>query len=216
MGRGLFISFEGVDGTGKTTQAPLLAAHLREEGYEVVLTHEPGGTPISEGIRGVLLSTDHSRMSPVTELLLYNAARVQHLEEKIIPALSEGKIVITDRFTDSTIAYQGYGRGIDFDLILSLDRIATKGIRPDITILLDLDVETGLGRNKMVNKVDRIELEKIDFHRRVREGFRALASAEPERFVVVDAAQPVDAVTGSISEKICEILSDRFPYLKKG
>ncbi|MFA5354648.1 MAG: dTMP kinase [Thermodesulfovibrionales bacterium] len=214
MGRGLFISLEGVDGTGKSTQAGVLAAHLREAGYEVIHTHEPGGTPISEGIRGVLLSTDHAQMSPVTELLLYNAARVQHLEEKIIPGLNAGRIVVTDRFTDSTIAYQGYGRGIDLDLILSIDLIATQGMRPDITILLDLDVETGLRRNKEVNKVDRLELEDIAFHRKVREGFLALASSEPERFFIVDAAQPVDAVAEMIRRKVSEILADRLPSRK--
>ncbi|NTU42417.1 MAG: dTMP kinase [Nitrospirales bacterium] len=214
MSGGLFISLEGIDGTGKTTQAGLLAEYLRAAGLDVVLTHEPGGTPISEGIRGVLLSIDHSRMSPVTELLLYNAARVQHLEEKIIPSLDAGRIVITDRFTDSTIAYQGYGRGLDLSLIHDLDRIATKGMRPDITILLDLDVEAGLLRNRMVNKVDRLELEKREFHQRVREGFKALAAAEPERFFIVDAAEPVDAVTERIRTKICEILADSFPLLR--
>ena len=131
-----------------------------------MLTEEPGGTPISRQIRKVLLSTKHDKMDYMAELLLYNAARIQHIKEKIIPALSKGKIVITDRFSDSTVAYQGYGRGISLKLIDSLDRIATGRMRPDFTILLDLDVETGLMRNKHINKVDRLELEDVKFHKK--------------------------------------------------
>ncbi|MBI3592125.1 MAG: dTMP kinase, partial [Nitrospirae bacterium] len=169
--KGIFISFEGIEGTGKTTQARLLSERLSAEGHEVLLTQEPGGTVIGNRIREILLLPEHKEMSYMTELLLYNAARAQHLSEKIWPSINEGKIVITDRFTDSTIAYQGYARGIDISLIRSIDSIATGGISPDLTLLFDLDVETGLARNRGANKVDRLELEDIEFHRKVRAGY---------------------------------------------
>lgn len=166
--KGKFISFEGIEGTGKSTQARLLCEYLISKGFQALLTEEPGGTPISLRIREVLLSVDHMNMTPLTELLLYNAARTQHISEVILPSKDKGKIVITDRFTDSTYAYQGYGRGIDLKLLDDIDRMATGRIRPDLTILLDLDVETGLKRNRGINKTDRLELEDIEFHQRVR------------------------------------------------
>ncbi len=202
--KGIFISFEGIEGSGKTTQARRLSEILIEKGYDVILTQEPGGTAIGNRIREILLNVDHKEMSYTTELLLYNAARAQHLSEKIIPALNEGKIVITDRFTDSTIAYQGYGRGIDIQLIMSINNIATQGVKPNITILFDLDVETGLKRNKGINKVDRLELEDVEFHKKVREGYLQIANAEPERVKVVDASIPFEQV----SAKVLEIISD--------
>ncbi|MEW6115286.1 MAG: dTMP kinase [Nitrospirota bacterium] len=192
--KGIFISFEGIEGSGKTTQAKLLSDRLSEDGYEVVLTQEPGGTVISNRIREILLLPEHKGMSSMTELLLYNAARVQHLSEKILPSINEGKVVITDRFTDSTIAYQGYARGIDLTLITSLDIVATGGMRPDLTILFDLDVETGLKRNRGINKVDRFELEKVEFHKKVREGYLRIAEQEPQRVKVVDASLSSDEV----------------------
>ncbi len=200
--KGIFISLEGIEGTGKTTQARLLSERLVEKGYEVMLTQEPGGTVIGNRIREILLHVDHREMSYMTELLLYNAARAQHLSEKILPALNQGKVVITDRFTDSTIAYQGYGRGIDIELLKSIDLIATGGIRPDLTILFDLDVETGLQRNKGINKVDRLELEEIEFHKKVREGYLKIAEAEPDRIKTVDASLPLK----DVSEKVWEIV----------
>ncbi|MFZ5997610.1 MAG: dTMP kinase [Nitrospirota bacterium] len=192
--KGIFLSFEGIEGSGKTTQAKLLSDRLSEDGYEVVLTQEPGGTVISNRIREILLLPEHKGMSSMTELLLYNAARVQHLSEKILPSINEGKVVITDRFTDSTIAYQGYARGIDLTLITSLDIVATGGMRPDLTILFDLDVETGLKRNRGINKVDRFELEKVEFHKKVREGYLRIAEQEPQRVKVVDASLSSDEV----------------------
>jgi len=159
-----------------------------------VLTEEPGGTLISRQIRKVLLSTKHDKMDYMAELLLYNAARIQHIKEKILPAINSGKIVITDRFSDSTVAYQGYGRGISFKLIDSLDRIATSKMRPDLTILLDLDVKTGLMRNKHINKIDRLELEDIKFHEKVRAGFLKLAAKEPKRIKLISAANGIDAI----------------------
>jgi dTMP kinase len=192
--KGAFISFEGIEGTGKSTQCRLLAGHLRQKGLAVTETAEPGGTQISLKIREILLSLDSREMKPVTELLLYNAARVQHIEEVIRPALQRGDIVITDRFSDSTIAYQGYGRDLDLELIASLDRIATNRLRPDLTILLDIDVETGLRRNRAIGKTDRLELEEISFHEKVRRGFINLAAKESDRIKLVDCSVSVDAV----------------------
>jgi dTMP kinase len=190
--KGIFISFEGIEGTGKSTQAKLLQQSLLGLGYEVILTEEPGGTLISLRIREILLSVDHTNMKPLTELLLYNAARAQHIEEVILPALNRGAVVITDRFTDSTFAYQGYGRGIDLKLLESIDKIATNGLRPDMTMLLDLDVETGLTRNRRINKTDRLELEDVEFHKRVRKGYHELAAKEPERIKVLDASGEIE------------------------
>jgi len=205
--KGIFISFEGIEGTGKTTQAGFLAERLGAEGRDAFLTYEPGGTVVGKKIREVLLEPDHKEMSYVAELLLYNADRAQHLTEKIVPALGEGKVVITDRFSDSTVAYQGYGRGIDLSLILSIDSIATGGIRPDLTILFDLDAETGLRRNKKMNKVDRLELEDIEFHKRVREGFLKIAETEPDRVKIVDASRPIEQVRDSIWEIVSKYVS---------
>lgn len=207
--KGIFISLEGIEGTGKTTQARLLSERLAQKGYDVVLTHEPGGTIIGNRIREILLHVDHGEMSYMTELLLYNAARAQHLSEKILPALNEGKIVITDRFTDSTVAYQGYGRGIDISLVMSIDNIATGGIKPHLTILFDLDAEAGLKRNKGINKVDRLELEDIEFHRKVQEGYINIADKEPERIKIVDASMPLEIV----EQKVWEIVRWRLEIL---
>src|SRR5271157_3134758 len=203
---GFFLSFEGIDGTGKTTQARLLSDRLAGEGHEVVLTFEPGGTVIGSRIREILLLPEHGEMSAITELLLYNAARAQHLAEKIVPAIKEGKIVITDRFSDSTVAYQCCGRGLDRALIMSLDRLATGGLRPDLTLLFDLDVEEGLERNRGANKTDRLELEDIVFHRRVREGYLEIAKADPDRVSIVDASLPADEVHARVWEIVKERL----------
>jgi len=189
---GFFISLEGIEGAGKTTQAKLLADRLTQKGFDVVVTQEPGGTVIGQRIREILLLPEHEEMSCLAELLLYNADRAQHIAEKIIPELEMGRIVITDRFSDSTMAYQGYGRGINKSLIASIDAIAAKNVKPDLTFLFDLDVETGLSRNRDVNKVDRLELETIDFHKRVRNGFREIAENEPERVKVIDGTLSVE------------------------
>ncbi|MCX5716945.1 MAG: dTMP kinase [Nitrospirae bacterium] len=210
LGRGVFISFEGIEGTGKSTQARLLSEYLAKKGRKTVLTEEPGGTPISLQIRKVLLSTKHKEMDYLTELLLYNAARIQHIKEKITPALAKGNIVITDRFSDSTAAYQGYGRGISLKLIDSLDRIATGRMRPDLSILLDLDVETGLMRNKHINKVDRLELEDVKFHKKVREGFLKLAAKEPKRIKLVKASRGIEAVHKEVVRIINSIALNEF------
>lgn len=206
--KGIFISFEGIEGTGKTTQAKFLSERLRDKNYDLFLTQEPGGTSIGNKIREILLLPEHKEMSYMTELLLYTADRAQHLTEKILPALNAGKIVITDRFTDSTVVYQGYGREIDLSLIMSLDNIATGGIKPHLTILFDLDVETGLMRNKGVNKVDRLELEDIEFHRKVRDGYLKIAKMEPERVKIVDASKPPEYVR----DDVWKIINSRFQF----
>ncbi|MDH5201821.1 MAG: dTMP kinase [Nitrospirota bacterium] len=204
--KGIFISFEGIEGSGKTIQAKLLDEFLRKKGYEVVLTEEPGGTTIGLKIRELLLSVEHKGMTPVTELMLYNASRVQLIKEVIFPSIKKGDIVITDRFNDSTVAYQGYGRGIELNLIDSIDRIVTAGLKPDITMLLDLDVEVGLKRNKGVNKADRLELEDISFHKKVRDGYLEIAAKEPERIKLIDASKSIEEIHG----KIVSIVSDLF------
>lgn len=211
--KGIFISLEGIEGSGKSTQARLLFDWLRNRGLGVILTEEPGGTRIGLKIREILLSLEHKNMTPVTELLLYNASRAQHLSEVIRPAIDNGSIVITDRFTDSTLAYQGYGRAIDTDLIFSLDRIATDNLRPDITLLLDFDVEAGLRRNRGINKADRLELETLTFHRRVRRGYLDLAAKEPQRIKLVDASAPIEEVHKKIITVITDFINskDGFP-----
>ncbi len=206
--KGFFLSLEGIEGTGKSTQARLLAAHLRSRGYRVVQTAEPGGTPISLKIRKLLLSPDSREMDPVTELLLYNAARVQHIKEVIAPALTRGDIVILDRFSDSTLAYQGYGRGIDRQVIDALDAVATGCMRPDLTLILDVDVETGLRRNKEMKKNDRLEHEDVTFHQKVRKGFHEIAAAEPERIRIISCSESIEAVHEAIKKAVT-------PFLKK-
>jgi len=200
--KGRFLSFEGIEGSGKSTQARLLYRYLKKRDIDVMLTAEPGGTRIGKRIRTVLLSIEHVEMSPLTELLLYNASRAQHLHEVIIPALRRGTTVITDRFTDSTIAYQGYGRGLDLRMIDDIDRIATDGFRPDITLLLDLDVGTGLRRNRVLNKADRLEREDIAFHERVRKGYRRIAAQEPQRIKLVRAVDGPEEVHRTIVQII--------------
>lgn len=210
LSKGVLISLEGIEGTGKTTQAGLLAGRLAKEGYEVILTKEPGGTPIGSRIREILLQPDNKGISYMTELLLYNADRAQHLKEIILPSLEKGVIVVTDRFTDSTVAYQGHARGIDMSLINSLDKISTGGFKPGLTLLFDLDVEEGLRRNRDINKVDRLELENIEFHRKVREGYLKIAESEPERVKIVDAS----ALPEEVGRNVWEIVSRKIQSLK--
>jgi len=205
--KGLFISFEGIEGTGKTIQSKLLCEYLTKKGFKVLLTEEPGGTRIGRTIRDILLSVDNIEMAPLTELFLYNASRIQHIKEVILPAIKKGMVVITDRFSDSTVAYQGYGRGIELNLINAIEHIVTEGLRPDKTILLDLDVAIGLQRNKGINKEDRIELENVSFHERVRDGYHALAAKEPERIHVMDASKSIEHIHGSIKNLVQDFLS---------
>lgn len=202
--KGILISFEGIEGTGKTIQSKLLCEYLIKKGYNAILTEEPGGTQIGHKIRELLLSIEYKGMTPLTELLLYNASRAQHIKEVILPAMNRGAVVITDRFADSTVTYQGYARGIDLNLIDSIEKIVTSGLRPDITILLDLDVETGLNRNRGINKMDRLELEDVEFHKQVRSGYLEIAAKEPERIKLIDASGSIEEV----QSKIVKIISD--------
>lgn len=200
--KGLFITFEGVEGCGKSTQLERLKEHLETAGHTVVVTREPGGTPIAEAIREILLDPDNTAMGATAELLLYEAARAQHVHEKIAPALAAGNIVLCDRFADSTTAYQGAGRGIAPDVLHGLHITATEGLWPDLTILLDLDVKIGLERARTRGRKDRLEREAIDFHQRVRDGFLALANAEPARIAVVDGDAPLDIVSQAIVKRV--------------
>lgn len=200
--KGFFISLEGIEGTGKTTQARLLAEYFTLKGRKTIVTEEPGGTPIGLKIRDILLAVDNREMRSMTELLLYSASRSQHIQEVILPAIDSGCVVITDRFSDSTVAYQGYGRGLDIGLLKTLDGIVTGGLKPSITILLDIDAETGLTRNRGANKVDRLELENIDFHKKVREGYLKISREQPERIRVVDASGDIETVHKKITGEL--------------
>jgi dTMP kinase len=197
---GLFITLEGIEGCGKSTQVRLLSEALKERGLDCAITREPGGTPIGGKIREILLNPDHKGMAPEAELLLYAADRAQHVREVIKPSIDGGKVVICDRFTDATLAYQGFGRGLDMALINELNRIASLGIRPDLTLLLDCPVEMGIKRAVERNskrghiRDDRFEREALGFHRRVRDGYLAIAEKEPERVKVMDASRDVETV----------------------
>jgi len=195
----IFITFEGIEGCGKSTQSRLLKEFLEESGVPVMHTREPGGPKISEEIRKILLSNDNAEMVPETELLLYMASRSQHTAEWIIPALDEGKLVISDRYYDSTLAYQGAARKLDRSIIDVITKFATYNLVPDLTILIDLPAEKGLSRIH-VDVADRLESESMDFHRKVREGFLDLANEEKERYLIVDG-------TGSIDEIHSQIIS---------
>ncbi|HEX9022460.1 MAG TPA: dTMP kinase [Geobacteraceae bacterium] len=203
-----FITLEGIEGCGKTTQLQLLARCLADDGHRVTVTREPGGCPIADQIRNILLSADNREMKPLTELLLYAAARAQHVREVVAPALEGGGIVLCDRFTDATVAYQGYGRKLDLDVIDQLNRLATGGVRPDLTLLLDCPAETGLQRAiSRINSTDgpreeRFELESLRFHQRVRDGYLALARREPARFVIIDAAGGIDEIAAAIAAAV--------------
>lgn len=208
---GLFVTFEGGEGTGKTTQLKALLAHLRAAGWDAIETRDPGGTPIGKQIRGLLLDPENTRMAAASELFLYEASRAQLVHEVIRPALHAGRIVLCDRFTDSTVAYQGSGRGLDLDLIARLNALATDGVRPDLTFLLDLDPEVGLVRatqrvTQRQERHDRIEEEVLAFHQRVRAGYRAIAAAEPGRVAVLDAARGMAEIEGDIRRRVEELL----------
>lgn len=200
--KGIFITMEGPDGSGKTTQIEALTAFLREKGYEVVITREPGGTPISEAVRGVLLDKSFSEMAPQTEMLLYAAARAQLVEEVIKPAVDAGKAVISDRFIDSSVVYQGIARGLGIDAVYDVNRHALAGIKPDKTFLLYIDAEEGIRRKKHQAELDRMERESLDFHIRVAEGYLELAKRDPARITVIDAAMQIDQISDIIKSSV--------------
>lgn len=212
---GFFITFEGIEGCGKSTQVRLLSEALKGEGVTCVVTREPGGTSIGGKIREILLNPDHKGMAPEAELLLYAADRAQHVREVIKPAIDTGKVVICDRFTDATLAYQGFGRGLDMALIHELNRIASLGIRPDLTLLLDCPVETGIGRALERNsknshiRDDRFEREAMAFHQKVRDGYMDIVKSEPDRVKVIDASKDVEAMQNEIWEIVSQRLQNK-------
>jgi len=205
----MFISFEGIEGSGKTTQAKHTVRFLQDKGHDCVITREPGGTRIGEKIRAILLDPLSKDMDPLTELLLYTADRAQHVKEYILPLLSDGKIVLCDRYYDATMAYQGFARGLDIGLIEKIHKLLFENLKPDITLLLDLPPEIGLERAwKQINNGNRIsqetrfEEERLSFHKRVRAGYLELSRLEPERFRIIDASKDEHEVR----EEIIKIL----------
>src|SRR5262247_638087 len=200
MKAGKLITFEGIDGCGKSTQMRLLEQYLTERGVAVVSTREPGGTELGKKIRSALLDGVEGSVEPLAELLLYAADRAQHARQVIMPALAEGKVVLSDRFYDATTVYQGYARGFDLRLVNQLNELATGGLKPDLTLLFDLDVETGLKRTMRrggatggaAARLDRLDQEPVEFHERVRQAYLDIAAREPQRFRVIPAAGPVE------------------------
>jgi len=199
MKAGKLITFEGIDGCGKSTQMRLLEQYLTERDVSVVSTREPGGTDLGKKIRSALLDGVEGSVEPLAELLLYAADRAQHARQVIMPALAEGKVVLSDRFYDATTVYQGYARGFDLTLVNQLNELATGGLKPDLTLIFDLDVETGLKRTRrrgdeagLVARPDRLDQEPIEFHERVRKAYLEIAAREPQRFRVIPSAGPVE------------------------
>ena len=208
QGRGRFITFEGMDGSGKTTQIRSLGERLRHQGREVFETVEPGGTAIGSQVRRILLDSANQDLRPTAELLLYFASRAQNVEECIQPALSAGKIVLCDRFTDSTLAYQGFGRGLGEETVLALDRIACRGLAPDLTLLVDIDVDTALGRAHDRNaslfsaEETRMDEQSLEFHRKVRDAYLALARQYSSRFRIINGRGAPEEVAERVWEAV--------------
>jgi dTMP kinase len=212
MPRGRFITFEGPEGGGKTTQHDLLRRRLERRGVRVLQTREPGGTPVGQELRAMLLVPERPPLAPVTQALLLSADRAQHVAEVVHPSLAAGMVVISDRYADSTLAYQGFGDGLDLAALEALTQFATSGLAPDLTILLDIDVRAGLERRRAAFRAGDGELNRIDrrdlsYHQRVRDGYLALARREPDRFLVLDAQQPVEALADRIWARVSELLS---------
>ena len=204
--RGLFITLEGGDGAGKSTQIRNIKSFFETKGLVVVHTREPGGTQISEKLRDILLDSHNTEMDAVTEMLIYAASRAQHVRELVKPALDEGSVVICDRFLDSSIAYQAYGRGLG-DMVKIVNSYATDGLTPDITFWMDIDPDAGKERVSKMGDFDRLEMEARDFHYRVYEGYRAIAQSEPDRIKRIDASRSVEEISAEIIkylEEICE------------
>jgi dTMP kinase len=206
--RGLFITFEGPDGSGKSTQARMLAERLRGEGRAVLESVEPGGTPIGQQIRRILLDPANKELTATAELLLMFAARAQNVEQWILPALAQGKIIISDRFTDSSLAYQGAGRGLGAKTVLELDRIACHGLTPDVTFCIDIDSETGLARAQSRGGSEtRLEEQAIDFHHKVREAYHELSRNEPQRFRLIDGNNTPEAIAAKVWKELAPLLA---------
>ncbi|MBM6830130.1 dTMP kinase [Anaerotignum lactatifermentans] len=209
--KGYFISIEGSDGSGKSTQLEKMVAYLRERCPRVEVTREPGGTAVAEKIRELILDPENRAMTARAEMLLYAASRAQHVEEKILPLLEEGTVVVTDRFTDSSIAYQAYGRGLG-DMVAEVNRIATGGLEPDLTIFLDLSPEAGIARKRREDRheLDRLELEALAFHEKVYKGYDVLCGENRERIVRIDADRPVEEVFSQIRQTLDGALREKY------
>lgn len=203
----MFITFEGPEGSGKSTQVALLADAMRQQGFPVFATREPGGTPIGDQIRACVHNVGHTNMTAVTEMLLYSASRAQLVQEVIRPALATGAVVLCDRYADSTLAYQGYGRQLDLSILQQITAFATGELRPDLTLLLDIDVERGLARrNDGGEEMNRLDLETVAFHRRVRSGYHDLAGRDPQRWRIIDADRCVDDVQQDVQAVVFSFL----------
>lgn len=205
----MFITLEGPEGSGKSSQLPELAEFLRGQGWDVLTTREPGGTLIGDQIRQILMRLDNQELHPRTEILLFLASRAQLVEQVIKPALREGKLVLSDRFGDSTLAYQGYGHGIDLATLRAMLDFATDNLKPDLTLLLDVDVEIGLQRKRKEDEWNRLDAYELAFHQRVREGYHQLCQLEPERWRVIDAMQPKDAVQLALRQAVMRFLQEK-------
>jgi dTMP kinase len=205
----MFITLEGSEGSGKTTQIPFLSHFLRDKGYEVISTREPGGTLIGDQIRSILASLENTAMGARTEALLFMSARAQLVDEVILPHLDRGGVVISDRYADSTLAYQGYGRGLDRTQLRVLLDFATRRLKPSLTLLLDLDVEEGLRRRARGGEWNRLDACEIEFYERVRQGYLELVQAEPDRWVVIDAGRPLEDVRRDICKVVLGRLKQR-------
>lgn len=203
----MFLTLEGPDGSGKSTQARLLAEHLQARGLNVLLTREPGGTPIGDQIRNVLMNLRNTGMRAEAEFLLFSASRAQHVREQIQPHLQAGGTVVCDRFYDSSLAYQGYGHRLDLEALRRVTAFATGGLTPDLTLLLDLPVEEGLQRRRENGNWNRLDAYDGEFHQRVRQGYRQMAAAEPERWIVLDARLDVEALHAAV----CQAVLPRLP-----
>ncbi|PLS15098.1 dTMP kinase [Bacillus sp. M6-12] len=209
MKQGIFITAEGPDGAGKTTVLQKTCEFLEGQGYNVLLTREPGGIPISEQIRHVILNKQNTEMDGRTEALLYAAARRQHLVERVKPAIEQGKIVLCDRFIDSSLAYQGHARGLGIDEVYSINQFAIEGFLPDATLFFDIEPEEGLKRiqNSGVREVNRLDLEKLEFHKKVREGYFLVMKKDPSRFQVINAREQLENVLEQTKTKMLDIIS---------
>lgn len=203
----MFITLEGPDGGGKTTQASLLAEFLRQRGCDVLATREPGGTAIGDQVRQILSNLENTAMHPRTEILLFQASRAQHVEQLIRPHLAKGGVVVCDRYADSTLAYQGYGHQVDLERLRLIVDFATGGLKPDLTLLLDIDAEEGLRRRTKSGEWNRLDAYALAFHQRVRQGYFELARQEPERWVTVDAGRPAEQVQDELRRVVVQRLS---------
>ena len=209
VNRGIFITMEGPDGSGKSTQIELLKQYLEGAGYDVLITREPGGNRISEAIREIILNSEYTEMSPVTEMMLYASARAQLIAEVIGPAIESGKAVISDRFVDSSLVYQGMARGLGVETVYEINKVAIGEYMPQLTIMLDLPAEVGISRKKDQKELDRMEMESLEFHKKVAAGYREMAQRFPERIKSIDATLPIEEIYGIIKGSVEGLLGSK-------